>query len=67
MQTNPTDLEKVKVALEKVGAIIAKAHTVKLATQPVHLSPEQQAEVEAIYEELEDNEDVVAVHTSANL
>ena len=67
VQTNPSTLEQVKNALEQAGAIVAQAHTAKLATQPVTLTPEQQAEVEAIYEELEDNEDVVTIYTSAQL
>ncbi len=65
--TTPEQLHTVKTALEKAGAVIAQAEIIKESSQGVELATEQKAAVETLFAELEDNEDVVAVHTSANL
>lgn len=65
--TTPEQLHTVKTALEKAGAVIAQAAIIKESSQEVELATEQKAAVETLFAELEDNEDVVAVHTSANL
>lgn len=65
--TRPEQLQTVKTALEKAGAVIAQAAIIKESSQGVELTTEQIPTVETLFAELEDNEDVVAVHTSANL
>jgi YebC/PmpR family DNA-binding regulatory protein len=65
--TKPEDLQSVKEALEKAGAKIAQTEIIKEATQGVDLSEEQKMQVQKLYDALTDDEDAVAVHTSANL
>lgn len=65
--TLPEDLDKVKRALVEAGAIVAQAAIIKESSQGVDLTEEQKPKVDSLFAELEDNEDVIAVHTSANL
>lgn len=65
--TKPEELEKVKDALEKAGAKIAQAEIIKESSQGVDLTAEQIPVVQKLFDALSDDEDVVAVHTSANL
>lgn len=65
--TKPENLQTIKQALEDAGASIAQAQIIKESSQGVDLTEEQKPKVDALFAELEDNEDVVAVHTSANL
>lgn len=65
--TVQTDLQKIKEALEKVGAKIAQADIIKESSQGTDLTEDQKPKVDALFAELENDEDVIAVHTSANL
>jgi YebC/PmpR family DNA-binding regulatory protein len=65
--TLPLDLNKIKEALAKAGAKIARADIIKESSQGVNLTEEQKPKVDALFAELENDEDVIAVHTSANL
>ena len=65
--TLPQDLHKIKTALEKAGAKIAQAEIIKESSQGTDLTDEQKPKVDALFAELESDEDVIAVHTSANL
>ncbi len=65
--TKPTDLNKIKQVLEKAGAKIAQAEIIKESSQGTDLTEEQKLKVDALFQELENDEDVIAVHTSANL
>lgn len=65
--TSPLDLNKIKETLEKIGAKIAQAEIIKESTRGVDLTDEQKPKVDALFAELENDEDVIAVHTSANL
>ncbi|MGE5392355.1 MAG: YebC/PmpR family DNA-binding transcriptional regulator [Candidatus Saccharibacteria bacterium] len=65
--TLPAELEKVKTALEAAGAKIARADVIKESSQGVDLTEEQKPKVDALFAELEEDDDVIAVHTSANL
>jgi YebC/PmpR family DNA-binding regulatory protein len=65
--TKPEDVEKVKEALERAGAKIAQAEVIKEASQGVDLDEQQKEQVQKLYDALSDDEDTVAVHTSANL
>ncbi|MCL5775316.1 MAG: YebC/PmpR family DNA-binding transcriptional regulator, partial [Patescibacteria group bacterium] len=61
------DLQKIKTSLQKAGAVIARADIIKESSQGVDLTEEQKPKVDALFAELENDEDVIAVHTSANL
>lgn len=65
--TTPETLQKIKEVIEKAGGKIAQAQIIKESSQGVDLTEEQKPKVDALFAELEENEDVVAVHTSANL
>ncbi len=65
--TKPMDLQKIKEALIKAGAKIARAEIIQESSQGTDLTEEQKPKVDALFAELENDEDVIAVHTSANL
>jgi len=65
--TKSLDLNKVKQALLAAGAKIAQADVIKESSQGTDLTEEQKPKVDALFAELENDEDVIAVHTSANL
>jgi len=51
-------------AIEGLGIPVKKAGLQRLPTQPVELTEEQMAEVEAILEKIEDDDDVQSVYTN---
>ncbi len=65
--TLPKDLDRIKESLAAVGARIAKADIIKESSQGTDLTEEQKPKADALFEALENDEDVIAVHTSANL
>lgn len=65
--TKPQNLEKTKQILTSAGAKIARAEVIKESSQGTDLTEEQKPKVDALFAELENNEDVIGVHTSANL
>ena len=65
--TEPLDLDKIKKVLVAAGAKIARADIIKESSQGTDLTEEQKPKVDALFAELENDEDVIAVHTSANL
>lgn len=65
--TLPLDVHKVKEALVKAGAKVARADIIKESSQGTDLTEEQKPKVDSLFAELENDEDVIAVHTSANL
>lgn len=65
--TQPLDLNNIKEKVQALEAKIAQAEIIKESTQGVDLTEEQKAKVDALLTELEDNDDVIAVHTNANL
>lgn len=65
--TKPVDLQKIKDALSSAGAKIARADVIKESSQGVDLTEEQKEKIDKLFEELENDEDVIGVHTSANL
>lgn len=65
--TLPNDLGRIKDALDAAGARIAKADIIKESSQGTDLTEEQKPKVDTLFEALENDEDVIAVHTSANL
>ncbi|HYF05222.1 MAG TPA: YebC/PmpR family DNA-binding transcriptional regulator [Patescibacteria group bacterium] len=64
--TQPEDLQTIRNILEKAGAKVAQVQIVKLSTQGINLAEDQREKVHALLAELEDYEDVLAVHTSMN-
>ncbi len=65
--TTVQTLQKIKDALTKAGAKIAQADIIKESSQGTDLTEEQKPKVDALFAALENDEDVIAVHTSANL
>lgn len=65
--TRPLDLNPIKQKLQSLGVKIAEAQIIKESSQGVDLSDEQKPAVDTLFAELENDEDVIAVHTSANL
>jgi len=65
--TSASDLDKIKEVLIKAGAKIAEAEIIKESSQGIDLTEQQKPKVGSLFAELEDDEDVIAVHTSANL
>lgn len=65
--TKLLDLDKIKKVLAAAGAKIARADIIKESSQGTDLTEEQKPKVDALFAELENDEDVIAVHTSANL
>jgi len=65
--TAPNDLEQVKLKVTAAGASIAQSEIIQESSQGVDLTEGQKPKVDALLAELENDEDVIAVHTSANL
>lgn len=65
--TLPQHLHKIKTALASAGAKIARAEIIQESSQGTDLTEEQKPKVDALFAELENDEDVIGVHTSANL
>jgi YebC/PmpR family DNA-binding regulatory protein len=65
--TKPENLGTIQKALLAAGAKIAQAEIIKESSQGVDLTEEQKPLVDALFAELENDEDVIAIHTSANL
>lgn len=65
--TTPIDLNKIKETVISAGGKIAGAAVIKESTQGIVLTAEQKPPVDALFAALEDHDDVIAVHTSANL
>ena len=65
--TKPEDLEKIKAVLIQAGADIAQAEIIKESSQGTDIPEDRREAVQRLFDALSDDEDVVAVHTSANL
>lgn len=65
--TAPGDLEKVKIALEKTGLKIEYAGLEWVAKEKAAVSDEVRAKLEALLEDLEENEDVNEYFTNADI
>lgn len=65
--TKPEQMDFIKKQLENNGAKIAQAEIIMESSQGINLSAEQVPGVQKLYDALIDDEDVVEVHTSANL
>lgn len=67
IEVNPESLEKLKAALEASGAKIVQAEVIQQSTQPVELDQKQQQALDSLIEQLEDDEDVTAVHAGIKI
>lgn len=65
--TLPLDLDKIKKSLLNAGAKIARSEVIQESSQGVDLTEDQKPKVDALFADLENDDDVIAVHTSANL
>lgn len=65
--TLPKNLHKIKTALQSSGVKIVRADIIKESTQGVDLVDDQKSKVDGLFAALENDEDVIGVHTSANL
>jgi len=65
--TKPEAIEKVKQALQSNGAKIAQAEIIMESSQGMDLTQDQIEPVQKLFDALSDDEDVIGVHTSANL
>jgi YebC/PmpR family DNA-binding regulatory protein len=65
--TLPMDLEKIKKFIEAKGIKILSAENIMRSTQPVELSEGDLEKVQKLVEALEEEDDVVNVHTNASL
>ena len=65
--TSPTELVPITQKFDELGAKIVSSEIIKVATHPVNLTSEQREKIESLLTELNDDEDTISVHTSANL
>lgn len=65
--TQPDSITKVKNALIDAGAKVVSDEVIRQSSQEVELNPEEQQKVENLFNELENDEDVIGVYTNAKL
>ncbi len=65
--TKQEDLNTIKEKLEKIGAKIAGAEIIKESSQGIDLNEEQKPKVKKLMSALQEHEDVISVHTNANI
>ncbi|PIR96676.1 MAG: YebC/PmpR family DNA-binding transcriptional regulator [Candidatus Doudnabacteria bacterium CG10_big_fil_rev_8_21_14_0_10_41_10] len=65
--TSPINLNSIKEFLEKKGFTVASAEIIMEAKNKVELKDEDKEKIQKLLEVFDENEDVIAVHTSANL
>ncbi len=67
VHTHPQELEQIKATLIQQGAQNTTTIITRIPNQYTNLAPEQQKQITTLIQTLEDNEDVLAVYTTANL
>jgi YebC/PmpR family DNA-binding regulatory protein len=65
--TLPLDLEKIKKFLEAKGLKVASAEVIMKPNQSVDVSDLEKEKIHTLIEALEDDDDVVSVHSNVNL
>jgi len=65
--TSPTQLAQIQEKLEELGEKVEHSEIVMLPKNKLVLSDEQKEKVQILFDTLSDDEDVINVHTSANL
>ncbi|QEA58574.1 YebC/PmpR family DNA-binding transcriptional regulator [Leuconostoc koreense] len=64
--TEPADFQIVESALIESGYIFEEAEVTMIAQNPMDISEEEREKLDKLVDELEDNEDVLAVYTTAD-
>ncbi len=64
--TSPETVDQITDNLKMAGATIASSEVIRHCTQPTTLTEDQQEQIHAMVELLEEDEDVVSVFTSLN-
>jgi transcriptional/translational regulatory protein YebC/TACO1 len=64
--TDPANLNEVTESLKSIGATIASSEVISRSTNLTSLNEQQEETVHQLIEQLENDEDVVAVYTSIN-
>ncbi len=65
--TLPLDLEKIKKFIEAKGIKILSAESIMRSTQPVELNPQDTEKLQKLIDALEEDDDVVNIHTNVNI
>ncbi len=65
--TLPMDLEKIKKFIENKGIKTLSAELIMRPQQTVEISESNSSDVQTLIDALNDDDDVVAVHTNTNL
>ena len=65
--TDPHNLHAITDKLKQAGAIIINSEIIKESSQKINLDEGQKEKVYELIDALEDDEDVITVHSSANL
>ena len=64
--TEPADFQAVESALTEAGYVFEDAEVTMIAQNPMDISEEDREKLDKLVDELEDNEDVLAVYTTAD-
>ena len=64
--TAPNEFQAIEGALSDSGYIFEEAEVTMIAQNPMTISDEDQEKLEQLIDELEENEDVLAVYTTAD-
>jgi len=64
--TEPADFQSVESSLTEVGYVFEEAEVTMIAQNPMDISEEDREKLDKLVDELEENEDVLAVYTTAD-
>ncbi|MGO1224404.1 MAG: YebC/PmpR family DNA-binding transcriptional regulator, partial [Leuconostoc falkenbergense] len=64
--TDPADFQAVEGALTEAGFVFEDAEITMIAQNPMTITDEDREKLDHLVDELEENEDVLAVYTSAD-
>ncbi len=64
--TDPANLDEVTESLKSIGATIASSEVISRSTNLTSLNEQQEETIQQLIEQIENDEDVVAVYTSIN-
>lgn len=64
--TQPSDFQNVEETLTKAGYVFADSEVTMIAQNPMIISEEDHEKLDKLVDELEENEDVLAVYTTAD-
>ncbi|WP_312695419.1 YebC/PmpR family DNA-binding transcriptional regulator, partial [Leuconostoc pseudomesenteroides] len=64
--TDPADFQTVEGALTEAGFVFEDAEITMIAQNPMTITDEDREKLDHLVDELEENEDVLAVYTTAD-